>query len=545
MQLQLLQSLGWALLNSFWQLGIIWILFQVLSGTCSTSRQRSLLAITLLFSGFAWFIATIFFVYISLASGNGASSLFLNTATAGFLQPQLPTLSVAYLLLLIIPVLRFLKNYRYVNVIRKYGLNKIGPGWRLFTDKTAIQMGIRRKVNIWISDLVNSPVTIGFFKPVILVPAAAILHLSPAQLESVLLHELAHIKRHDYLLNVLVKMIEALLYFNPFVKAMVKVIDKEREQSCDEWVLQFQYNAHEYASALLILEQKVTSRPAFLLAASGKEGELLRRIKLILGAPVKKQVDFRNLSGRLFLLLAGIAVNISLFIPGAGTGMKAGTTPAPGSAFIAYSGTPEKNTNEQEQDIYTPPVMNATTGTEERDANQPEGVNTLNPYRLAGFEQQTIPELKQYQEAQVKEALAASKRVLENEQWKSVERSIADAFTENEKKEIREVYDRSLNKVDWNRLENRLKLAYNQIDWDNVNEQLNTAINQIRVDSLQRVYNDLAIRLNEVQKELNANKIKYIPDTDISVQTIAEKKQKVQESMRKLDAIRTKKIVRL
>ena len=67
----------------------------------------------------------------------------------------------------------------------------------------------------------------------------------------------------------------------------------------------------------------------------------------------------------------------------------------------------------------------------------------------------------------------------------------------------------------------------------------------ISIDSLQRVYNDVAVRLGEVQKELIANKVKCIPDTDISLQTVEEKKVKVQESLRKLRAIRGKKIVSL
>ncbi len=94
-----------------------------------------------------------------------------------------------------------------------------------------------------------------FFKPVILVPLAAINHLTPQQLEAVLLHELSHIKRYDYLVNLIINFIQTILYFNPFVKAFVKIVEKEREKSCDDMVLQFQYDSHEYATALLMLEK--------------------------------------------------------------------------------------------------------------------------------------------------------------------------------------------------------------------------------------------------------------------------------------------------
>ncbi len=107
------------------------------------------------------------------------------------------------------------------------------------------------------------------------------------------------------------------------------------------------------------------------------------------------------------------------------------------------------------------------------------------------------------------------------------------------------MYEKELNNFDWKKLENNLKIAYEKIDWENVNNQLNTALNQIRIDSIQHVYNDVAYRLSEVQKELNENKITSIPDSDVSLKIVEEKRKKVQESLQKLNAIRAKKIVRL
>ncbi|MBK8143055.1 MAG: hypothetical protein IPK57_20170 [Chitinophagaceae bacterium] len=126
-----------------------------------------------------------------------------------------------------------------------------------------------------------------------------------------------------------------------------------------------------------------------------------------------------------------------------------------------------------------------------------------------------------------------------------VEKSIADAFPERENQEIKSVYEKELDKFDWNKWENKLKLAYDNIDWDKVNNQLSNAINQIRVDSLQRVYNDVAVKLNAIEKELSLNKVKSIPDTDISLKTVEEKKTKVQQTLNTLKAIRNKKIVHL
>ena len=156
-----------------------------------------------------------------------------------------------------------------------------------------------------------------------------------------------------------------------------------------------------------------------------------------------------------------------------------------------------------------------------------------------------VPELKQYQEEQIKEALEASKRVLENDQWKAVENNIAEVFSQKEKEELKASYQQELNKFDWNKWENRLRTVYDNVNWDKVNYQLSTAINQIKIDSLQNVYANVALKLSEVQKELAAKKLQGIPDTDISLESILEKKKMVQHILNELKAVKTKKIVQL
>lgn len=557
---QLLQALGWALLNSIWQLALLWSLYQLAAVFLHTAhaRHRANLVSGLLIAGFGWFISTLVMVYTAIRNGESISSPVASVQIADWFPAGLNLLSAIYLLLLLFPLFRFIRNYRYVRVIRTYGHSKIGADWRIFVQQTATLMGIRKKVEIWVSDLVASPVTIGFLKPMILVPVAAMNHLSPQQLEAVLLHELAHIRRFDYLLNLLITLIKTLLYFNPFVYALVKTLEREREKSCDEQVLQFRYNAFQYASALLTLQQSTRQPQTLILHARGKKGDLLTRIEHIMGHPPKPAITLQKMTGLLAVLAGVIFLNLVLLLPDQPTGKRAisayTTVLSPLELnYTSGSGYPENPaTATAFRTISTSSAQPETeiagiSGTEPAatsSATQP-GPVLNNSYRMAGYNQVEIPVLKQYQEAQVKEALAASRRVLANAQWKTVERSIADAFTEQEKKEIKRVYEQSLDKADWQKLENKLKLAYSRIDWEQVNEQINTALDQIRADSLQGVYNDIAIRLNEVQRELNAGKIHYIPDTDINLMTVEEKQQKVQESLRKLNAIRAKKIVRL
>lgn len=561
MPLQLLQSLGWALLNSFWQMALLWVVYQLVGLFLQKSKatQRATLASTLLLTGFGWFVSNFITVYIDISAGETISSPFAAIMYNNWLPQSLPWISGLYLSLLLIPVFRFIRNYRYVQIIRTYGLSKIPVDWRIYVQQHAELMGIGKKVQIWVSDFVASPVTVGFLKPMILVPAAAINHLTPQQLEAVLLHELAHIRRFDYLLNLLVNIIRTILYFNPFVSALVKSLEREREKSCDEMVLQFQYNPFQYATALLTLQQTTREPQTLVLAAGGKKGDLLHRIEHIMGQPAQPVLSTRKVAGLLTILFGVIALNLVLLLPGRSTGSRVYST-YNSSVYpmdlaytdnsplteVAYTENPVQITNEINKTPHTDCAPAPVTTPEPAPPAAPRYTDLVSQaYRMAGYNEAEIPELKRYQEAQVKEALEASRRVMEEVQWKEVEKSIADAFSEMEKKEIKEVYERELNKFNWPQLENKLKLAYAQIDWDQVNLQLNTALNQIRIDSLQRVYNDVSIRLNEVKKEMVERKISSIPDTDITLKTIDERKKNLQESLKKLKAIREKKIVSL
>ena len=314
-QLHLLQSLGWAVLNSLWQMALLWVIYMIVIAISKNLKNssKSILASGLLFAGFLWFVYTFIIVYNKIITGEAVGeSVTISSGTYSWLLQSLPFISVAYLLLLTLPVLRFIRNYRYVQVIRKYGLTKINVDWKIFVRNVAARMGIKKPVQIWVSEFVSSPVTIGFLKPVILVPLAAISHLTPHQLEAVLLHELAHIRRYDYLVNLLINFIQTILYFNPFVKAFVKIVEREREKSCDEMVLQFQYDSHQYASALLLLEKTNYQQKALIISAGGNKNDLLHRIETIIGIQKKQTLSANKIAGLLSAIICILALNLLL-----------------------------------------------------------------------------------------------------------------------------------------------------------------------------------------------------------------------------------------
>jgi beta-lactamase regulating signal transducer with metallopeptidase domain len=293
-----LKALGWSLLDSLWQMGVLWLVYVLITanGKKFLSRQRHSIALLSLAGGSLWFLVTlvinfykaaaapeIITVYVNSAEASRADASLLSQA-AGFFEPALPYLSAAYLLAAAFLFIRFYSNYRHTRRLFTSGLQKAQHEWRIFLEQTCEHMGIRKKVRIWLSSLVDTPLTLGFWKPIILLPVAAVNHLNLQQAEAIILHELNHIRRNDYLVNLLIACADIVLFFNPFARLLTSIIRNERENSCDDMVLQFRYNAHSYANALLTLEKsRLDDSGALTVAAIGKDKQLLlNRVKRIL-----------------------------------------------------------------------------------------------------------------------------------------------------------------------------------------------------------------------------------------------------------------------
>ena len=564
-QANFLQSLGWAVLNSLWQMAFLWVIYQFISGIFSAGARgrsakssfRSSLASFLLITGFVLFLYTFFSFYGNQSPDQAIFSPSIldpneNQQLTNWLQKSLPVASVLYLVLLIIPLAHFIRNYRYVQVIRQFGLTKMDVQWRIFIKNVAARMGINKPVHIWVSEFVSSPVTIGFLKPVILVPLAAINHLSTQQMEAVLLHELSHIRRYDYLINLIINFIQTVLYFNPFVKAFVKIVEREREKSCDEMVLQFQYDSYDYATALLILEKANHDYKLLALGATGKKNDLLQRVELIMGVKTKSVPSFNKLAGLLAGLICIFSLNALLIVSKPESGKTTGSFAGLSSPFSFFStGFSESAETPVPAEQRSAVLTRGNSDVVPQSVNDAHDNNILASHPIPGvinanFEQaeETLP-LKKYEEAQVKAAMDASKKVLENEEWKELEKSIADVFTQKQKAELKATYRKEMDKMDWNKWENNLRLAYDKVDWNKVNEQLTKAVNNIRIDSLQKVYNEAICKLDMTKQELFNNNLPGIPDTDITLKTIEETKHQVQQTLNRLKVARNKKIVHL
>eukprot|EP01035_Chromulina_nebulosa_P061591 gene61591-84239_t len=129
-------------------------------------------------------------------------------------------------------------------------------------------------------------------------------------MEAILLHELAHIRRHDYLLNILLQIVEISLFFNPFMRLLLKQARLERENCCDDWVLQFQYHPADYARALLAIEKYSAQSLLAMGSNNNNEFELLNRVKRMV-APERQSFNYRQQLGLLFFItLLGLGFTV-------------------------------------------------------------------------------------------------------------------------------------------------------------------------------------------------------------------------------------------
>jgi beta-lactamase regulating signal transducer with metallopeptidase domain len=323
-----LKALGWALLNSFWQFGLLWLVFVVFI----RNRERLSpgtkhgVALGLLVTGFIWFGTGLSIQYLTYtdpgstaAGGFQLGTLpfytgFFRTVNQ-FLDSNLAYLSVIYLAIVSTLFTKFAQFFYYAHTIQTRGLSRLPADLRIYVQQLVHRLSIHRKVHVWVSELIDTPMVIGFLKPTILIPIASINQLSVQQLEAILLHEMAHIKRHDYLVNLYVATMEVLFFFNPFSRLLLQSIKQEREKCCDDCVLQFNYDPHQYASALLKLEQNRPSIHPIAMAATGSSKKLLlNRIQRIMGVrAVETQQGFKLLA---YFLTVGLLCFIALVNPG-------------------------------------------------------------------------------------------------------------------------------------------------------------------------------------------------------------------------------------
>ncbi|TNE62591.1 MAG: hypothetical protein EP344_04905 [Bacteroidetes bacterium] len=304
-------ALGWTLVHSLWQGSAVALVLWLVLPRLKQANQRywvsygALVTVLLAAIGsFAWVYttpetpaATVEWLLPAAQpdvaiSGPALPGDFWQELSAR-LEPYHPVIVTIWMLGFLFFLVRLAGGLHYMRRLRRQHIQPVAPEWQRKLQDLATRIGCSTPVQLLESALVQSPMALGFFKPLILLPVGMINQISPAEVEAILAHELAHIARRDWLFNLVQAFIETTFYFHPAVWWIAATIRSERENCCDDVAVQLTGNRLVYAKTLVRLQDLARSArmPALALPLEGstsllrRRPLLLERIKRILHQP--------------------------------------------------------------------------------------------------------------------------------------------------------------------------------------------------------------------------------------------------------------------
>jgi len=203
--------------------------------------------------------------------------------TSERIERWLPMVVVVWMAGVALLALRLTGGWLRIYRMRTHGAVAAEAPLQAIVRRLARTLHLTRSVTLLQSRAVDVPTVIGWLKPVVLLPVSAFAGLSPLQVEAILAHELAHIRRHDYMVNLLQSLLETLLFYHPAVWWLSRRIRIEREHCCDDLAVSLCGDRVVYARALADLEELRGATTQLTMAANG--GVLLDRVRRLLAAP--------------------------------------------------------------------------------------------------------------------------------------------------------------------------------------------------------------------------------------------------------------------
>lgn len=329
-----LDALAWTLIHFCWQAAVVAVLYRALMIALSRSASETRYAVSVAamalmaagaFTTFAWEIYStrpspalhiaateirnVAFEAMpgSMASGADVS----NKARAESAASLLRWVDGFWVLGVGLLSIRSIGGWWVIQRLRATAIDEAPEAVRASFVRISGVLGIRRDVVLRVSSAIAGPITVGAVRAMVLLPVSAVTLLGPEELEMVLAHELAHVRRADFFWNLLQTLVETLFFFHPAVWWIGKRIRHERELCCDDLALKIYPNPVTYATALFRLEEQRARQWRLAMALDGQSNQTLRmRIARILGEPTA-QTTGRSIQP-FSLIVAGIALLISL-----------------------------------------------------------------------------------------------------------------------------------------------------------------------------------------------------------------------------------------
>jgi bla regulator protein blaR1 len=333
----ILRAICWTLLHSLWQgllLALIAGAVMVMTKKASSALRYNLLCALLLL----FLAASTYTFYAQVHQNTEAIPAISHTPTASTsetivnrapvststsahtLQNGIETLvqyfnahaSIVVIVWFIVFMARFVKvlsGLVYAQRVRHYQTNPAPADWQQRLAQLLKKLQISRPVSLLESAIIKIPMVVGILKPVVLVPMGMLTHISPEQVESILIHELAHIRRQDYLFNLIQHMVDTLFFFNPALVWVSSLIRGERENCCDDIAISQTRSRRQLINALVSFHEYTQASNGFALQFAGKENQVVKRVKRI----VHKKNHSLN-AGERIVLMSSILLLSAAFI---------------------------------------------------------------------------------------------------------------------------------------------------------------------------------------------------------------------------------------
>jgi GWxTD domain-containing protein len=288
----LASAAGWTLFHSLWEGAIIAVVLAVILAMTRSARARYAASCLAMCAILVCFGVTLLRLAprhaipgpagnpMAIDWHNGTVLADATEVSMRHVADVLPWLVPLWMAGVVFFCLRHLASWAWTLRLRQTGVCSAPDFWQERLIELARRLRVSRPVGLLESCLAEVPVVMGHVRPVILMPVGLLTGLPIAQIESILLHELAHIRRCDYLVNMLQTSVESLMFYHPVVWWISGVISTEREHCCDDLAVALSGDAHDYAVALAALEHSRWGASETALAATG--GNLVKRIRRLL-----------------------------------------------------------------------------------------------------------------------------------------------------------------------------------------------------------------------------------------------------------------------
>jgi len=285
-------SLGWTLLHFLWQGAVAGVLFGIALACTARASAKTRYHVGLLFLALLAAMPVVTFLWLmpelptaaaatqiaaTVVVGAESAAALANDPWQAVVQPYLPWTVLVWAFGVLLMTSRLLLEWRAIRQLTTLDVEPLSAEWRARVARLHDRLKITRTVRVLCSARVHVPLVVGWLRPVILVPVSAFTGLTPWQLELILMHELAHVRRHDYIVNLLQIVVETLLFYHPVVRWVSRVVREEREHCCDDLVVARSGDALSYAHALAELAGANSMELQTSVRSDG--GKLLTRIK--------------------------------------------------------------------------------------------------------------------------------------------------------------------------------------------------------------------------------------------------------------------------